>query len=455
MMLIKRDYKLKKELAVMNNLEIDWKESNTGKIMRLKLLKVAFLMVLVFFQNTEVYCEETMMVFPVEGKLKKHTVLAGEDLYTIGLKYHVAIDHIMMANNINSLSVAPGTVLIIPSMRIVPALLETGLVLNLPERMIYLFDSGNFIGWFPVAIGAPGKWMTPVNEMTVVNKTKNPTWLPPEWANIEKPVGPGPDNPLGDRWIGLSMPGYGIHATNSLLSIGMAASHGCIRMHPRDAKELYDKVKIGMPVKIIYEPILIGQLKESDVFYVSVFPDIYNKIPDMRSYLENKLQKYEIEPFIDNNVLEGILSGRKGVLQPVLGADIALKINDKAVRLSFPLLMIGKRIMVTSEILPLLGAGIKWNEQDKIIEVTRNDKRIEFSADKENNENSVVIWKGKAILPLREITEGLGFGLKWEPENRSISILGIKQNGKDSQISTIEKAGKDIEVRIRSTEERF
>ena len=129
--------------------------------MKAGLFVKSFIMNILFiiiFSFCTTYGEEpSSPFFPVEGKIKKHTVQAGEDLYAIGLKYHVAIDHLMMANGISTLSVPTGTTLIIPSMRVVPALLETGIVLNLPERMLYLFDNGKLMGWFPVAIGAQGK----------------------------------------------------------------------------------------------------------------------------------------------------------------------------------------------------------------------------------------------------------------------------------------------------------
>ena len=278
-------------------------------------------------------------------------------------------------------------------------------------------------------------------------------------------MAPGPDNPLGDRWIGLSQPGYGIHATNSLLSIGLATSHGCIRMHPRDAKELYDKVRIGMPVKIVYEPILIGQSKESDILYLSVFPDIYNKIPDMKQLLMGKLQKYDIEDFVDIDAAESVLASKKGILQPILGSDITLRLNNRLLQLSLPPMMVGKRIMVTSEVLTPMGANIKWKEENKVVEITRGDKMVSFSNEKGNNNssNSVLIWKGKAILPLREVAEGLGLALKWEPESRSIVILGVRNevNSKDRNINNTNNVNNDIfnekdyEQKVRQIEEKF
>ena len=68
-------------------------------------------------------------------------------------------------------------------------------------------------------------------------------------------IGPGPGNPLGNRWMGLDLKGYGIHGTNEPDSIGHAASHGCIRMGKRDVEDLFTRVRVGDVVEIEIEPL--------------------------------------------------------------------------------------------------------------------------------------------------------------------------------------------------------
>ena len=87
----------------------------------------------------------------------------------------------------------------------------------------------------------------------MIVKWKNPWWYPPAapWAKGEKPVPPGPGNPLGTRWMGISAPGVGIHGTNNESSIGYSVSHGCIRMHVRDAEWLFNNIDIGTTVYIV------------------------------------------------------------------------------------------------------------------------------------------------------------------------------------------------------------
>jgi lipoprotein-anchoring transpeptidase ErfK/SrfK len=104
---------------------------------------------------------------------------------------------------------------------------------------------------FGVATGQ-SVYPTPTGMFDIVDMQLNPWWLPPDsaWAAGEKPIPPGPGNPLGTRWMGLSAPGVGIHGTPDDASIGYSASHGCIRMHIPDAEWLFHHVKIGTPVVI-------------------------------------------------------------------------------------------------------------------------------------------------------------------------------------------------------------
>jgi len=105
---------------------------------------------------------------------------------------------------------------------------------------------------FSVATGQK-IYPTPLGKFEIVAMWKNPWWYPPNspWAQGEKPVPPGPGNPLGTRWMGLSAPGVGIHGTPEDGSIGYSLSHGCIRMHIPEAEWLFQHVVIGTPVYIV------------------------------------------------------------------------------------------------------------------------------------------------------------------------------------------------------------
>jgi lipoprotein-anchoring transpeptidase ErfK/SrfK len=105
---------------------------------------------------------------------------------------------------------------------------------------------------FGVATGQAA-YPTPVGSFEIVSKQRNPWWYPPDsdWAEGAEPIPPGPGNPLGTRWMGLSAPAVGIHGTPDAASIGYSASHGCIRMHVPEAEWLFQRVKEGTPVYIV------------------------------------------------------------------------------------------------------------------------------------------------------------------------------------------------------------
>ncbi|MGH3112441.1 MAG: L,D-transpeptidase, partial [Gaiellaceae bacterium] len=105
---------------------------------------------------------------------------------------------------------------------------------------------------FGVATGM-ASYPTPLGSFTLVDKQRDPWWYPPDsdWAAGAQPVPPGPGNPLGTRWMGLSEPLIGIHGTPDAASIGYSASHGCVRMLVPEAEWLFERVEEGTPVFIL------------------------------------------------------------------------------------------------------------------------------------------------------------------------------------------------------------
>jgi lipoprotein-anchoring transpeptidase ErfK/SrfK len=126
------------------------------------------------------------------------------------------------------------------------------IVIRRGSNRLYLYKGMSFERVFGVATGQ-SIYPTPLGRWSVVVKWRNPWWYPPNsaWAKGEKPVPPGPGNPLGTRWMGLSAAGVGIHGTPDDASIGYSASHGCIRMHISDAEWLFNHVNIGSTVFIV------------------------------------------------------------------------------------------------------------------------------------------------------------------------------------------------------------
>lgn len=121
------------------------------------------------------------------------------------------------------------------------------------SNTLRLYDGRTLVRTFAVATGQ-AIYPTPAGIWHIMDKQRDPWWYPPvydTWAKGLKPVPPGPDNPLGTRWMGLDAPGVGIHGTDAPTSIGYSASHGCIRMHVPDAEWLFEHVHVGTPVVIL------------------------------------------------------------------------------------------------------------------------------------------------------------------------------------------------------------
>jgi lipoprotein-anchoring transpeptidase ErfK/SrfK len=119
------------------------------------------------------------------------------------------------------------------------------IVISLVQKQLTVFEGESMLKSYQVAVGKPST-PSPVGRYTVVNRIDHPTWC----AHGNR-VAPGPRNPLGTRWIGLSKSGYGIHGTNEPESIGKAMSHGCIRMRNADVEELFGLVVPGLTVELI------------------------------------------------------------------------------------------------------------------------------------------------------------------------------------------------------------
>jgi len=102
---------------------------------------------------------------------------------------------------------------------------------------------------FPDATGTTGDSATPVGTYRVTDKQADPNW---HWeGKVYAPYLRDKLNGLGVRWIGISLPSYGLHGTNDPFSIGKDASHGCIRHENADITKIFPMVPTGTPVKII------------------------------------------------------------------------------------------------------------------------------------------------------------------------------------------------------------
>ncbi len=118
------------------------------------------------------------------------------------------------------------------------------IVVSIPDRKLALIEDGRVVKVYSTSVGAQ-RSPSPTGTFKITTRIPDPTWYTPG-----KVVGPGKDNPLGTRWLGLSLKGFGIHGTNRPRSIGRAASHGCIRLRNSDIEELFELVNTGAVVEL-------------------------------------------------------------------------------------------------------------------------------------------------------------------------------------------------------------
>ncbi len=118
------------------------------------------------------------------------------------------------------------------------------IVVSIPDRKLAVLEGDRVVRVFPTAVGAAHS-PSPHGAFRIVNQIEDPTWY-----TKGKVVPPGKANPLGTRWMGLSVKGYGIHGTNRPSSIGHNASHGCIRMRNHDVEQLFGMVSVGDEVEL-------------------------------------------------------------------------------------------------------------------------------------------------------------------------------------------------------------
>ncbi len=222
----------------------------------------------------------------------------------------------------------PGQQLMLETRHIVPQSDGDGITINVPQRMLFHFEGGALRTAYPVTAGRPD-WQTPLGPFTVVNRQTDKPWFVPKSIQEEmrqqgKPVltrvEPGPDNPLGRHWIGLSMPAIGIHGTNAPTSIYALRSHGCVRMHPDAVADLFERVRVGDAGRIVYHPALLAGLPDGRVF-VEVHLDAYRRSGKPIEALRALAAERGIESRIDWLRVAEIVAARDGVAREVTLPD--------------------------------------------------------------------------------------------------------------------------------------
>jgi len=210
---------------------------------------------------------------PVVGGDQTVTTVYEDTLYDLARKFSLGSEELIRVNpGVDPWIPGADKTLVVPNTHILPPGPREGIVVNLPEHRLYYYPKPKRgetpqVVTYPVSIGKMD-WRTPLGLTHVIQKIKNPVWYPPESVRKEHaaagdPLPPkvpsGPDNPLGLFAMRLAAGNgtYLIHGTNNPIAVGLAVTHGCIRMYPNDVEALFPLVPVGTPVRLINEPLKV------------------------------------------------------------------------------------------------------------------------------------------------------------------------------------------------------
>jgi L,D-transpeptidase ErfK/SrfK len=197
-----------------------------------------------------------------------------DTLYDLARQYSLGSEELIRVNpKIDPWIPGADKTVFIPGRHILPTGPHTGIVINIAEHRLYYYPKPQRhmpqqVITYPISIGKMD-WRTPLGLTHVIAKQKDPWWHPTKSVRDEHAkdgdilpaaVPPGPDNPLGSRAMRLAAGNgtYLIHGTNNPIAVGLAVTHGCIRMYPEDVEALYPRVPVGTEVRIVNEPVKVA-----------------------------------------------------------------------------------------------------------------------------------------------------------------------------------------------------
>lgn len=274
--------------------------------------------------------DEMRLARTLSGGEIQYTVRKGDSFAAMGSRFGVEPSVLAQANGRGiGDRLKPGSSLQVDNRHVVPDDLEDGIVIDMPQRMVFFVAGGVLAAAYPAAMGQ-ASWRTPQGDFTVVDKTVNPTWTVP--ASIQRDmarkgravltrVAAGPRNPLGKRWIGLSLDGIGIHGTTKPLSVYHFLSHGCVRLNADDVAALFVMVEPGTPGTIIYAPVLLAQLDDGRIF-VEANPDISGQETDSLHDLHVLADSSAIANMIDWRRVSDVLERKAGLAREVTAHEV-------------------------------------------------------------------------------------------------------------------------------------
>lgn len=277
------------------------------------------------------------------GRKFIYTVKKRESLRMIGARLGVNWRSIVRDNGLDpAMPLEPGQQLKIDTRRIIPKTRAEGIVINIPDRTMYLFKAKKLEKAVPVGLGMPtlqkdAFWRTPTGTFRIISKIEDPTWFIPQSIlkkmrktrkDVKNSVPPGKRNPLGKYALKTSLTGILIHGTSAPESIYTYSSHGCVRVMPSAMKEIFNEIRINTGGEIIYQPVKLA-LSDDGRIFLEVHGDAYNQYDDLEHLARSLIEQNNLEQMVDWERVRSSVRKKKGV--PV---DVTQRGEENAVQAS-------------------------------------------------------------------------------------------------------------------------
>ncbi|MES2283157.1 MAG: L,D-transpeptidase [Pseudomonadota bacterium] len=199
--------------------------------------------------------EKTPVAMDDRAKMKALVYESPEE--ALAEKFHTSVAYLKQLNGAGKIEA--GKNLVVPNVAASAMPVRAASIqIDKSERVLYVLDIDQRpVAGFPISIGNEKNDPLPIGMMAIKNEVKNPgfTYNPVLLKNAPKDaqkvdIAPGPNNPVGSIWLGLTKPHWGIHGTPNPSNVGHSETNGCIHMTNWDAERLATLAKAGFKVNV-------------------------------------------------------------------------------------------------------------------------------------------------------------------------------------------------------------
>jgi L,D-transpeptidase ErfK/SrfK len=283
----------------------------------------------------------------IVGAVQVTTATKEDTLTDIARRFNVGYEEVVRANpGVDPWVPGAGRQIVIPTQFVLPNAPREGIVINIAAMRLFYYPprkagEPQVVLTHPIGIGKVG-WSTPEGVTKIVRRQKDPTWTVPvsvikehreNGEELDRVIGPGPDNPLGRYAFYLQWSSYLIHGTNKPAGVGLRSSHGCIRLYPEDIAQLYAMVPVGTQVRVVNQPFVFGwqggQLYMQPLDVLEDDPREWQKAPkkllskSLAATLQKQLKAHEEQ--VNWDLVTRLSHPPRGVPVPITLADASVE----------------------------------------------------------------------------------------------------------------------------------